>query len=159
MSLRNAAFIGILLLVWLPGLAIILYASDLFSLGNVSGGGWLTIAIVVSGPVIAEDASLVGEVTPFAAAAALVMLAPRKDETAIILVSVIICALGWFIYLALSVLLNPGMEEYDALLTIIEGATGNGSDIGILQAFATGTRVLYLVVAASLFGLKIRRDP
>jgi hypothetical protein len=158
-SIRNAAFIGILLLVWFPGVSIILYGSDLFSLGNVSGGDWMAVAIVFSGPIIAQDASLIGELTPFTAAGALVMLAPRKGELTVIVLSVIVCVLGWLIYLVLSVLISPGREGYDALLTIVEGATGNPGDIGILQAFSTSTRVLYLVVAASLLGLKIRKDP
>lgn len=158
MSMRNAAFMAVLILIWAPGIAIIAYSLDFAALGNALKGDLVAIAIVVSGPIIAKDASLIGEMTPFAAAAALVLLAPRKQETKIVIGSIGICIIGWLVYLTLSVLLNKGTRSFDALSTVVEGATGSAGDIVILQAFATGTRVLYLVVAASLVGLKIRRD-
>ena len=156
--MRNIAFLTILTILWVPGLSIIIFATDLFGMGDSVAGNLVVNAIVLSGPIIAKDASLVGEVTPFAFAGALVLLAPKKSETRILIASICISAVGWLIYLTLSVLLNDGSATYEALLTVIEGATGNVENSAILQAFSTGTRVLYLVVAASLLGLKIRKE-
>ncbi|SMC68778.1 hypothetical protein [Rhizobium sp. RU36D] len=157
MSRRNLAFMAILIALWLPGLAIIFYILDILSLGNFFHGDDIAIAIVLSGPIVTEDASLIGEATPFAAAGALVLLAPNKTETRVVFYSVCISAIGWLIYLMLSVLLNEGQSGYEAMLTIIQGATGSEKGISILQAFATGSRVVCLVVAASMLGLKFRR--
>lgn len=156
MNLRHVAFLAILIAAWLPGLSMIFYIDNLFGLGNLFFGDHVAIAITKSGPVVVQDASIIGEVTPFAVAGVLVLLAPKKQDVAILVWALFCSGLGWVIYLSLSTLIGQGASGFDMMRKVIQLQGGEPADISVLQAFATGMRILYLVIGAGLLGLKVK---
>jgi hypothetical protein len=156
MSYRGVFFCIVLVLLWVPCLAILAQFSDVGELGDIAAGKWFAIAIANSAPLIAQDASLFGELTPVAVAAALTLLAPGKTETKLIYFAVLLCIVGWGLYLTLSVALQDGSEFHNALQTSIEGDVAGSSGFPAIHGFVSATRVFYLVVGASLVGINLR---
>src|SRR3546814_5923206 len=96
------------------------------------------LAIAGSAPIIAQDASLFGELTPVAVAAALTFLAPKKDDARLIYVSVVICVIGWLLFLTLSVLTEDGMRFHASLVTTMEEEGRDvDDDLFALKGFIT----------------------
>ena len=108
MSYKGASFCIVLVLLWIPCLAILAQFSDFVGLGDFGLGKWFAITIAKSAPLIAEDASLFGELTPVAVAGALALLAPAKTQTRLIYSAVGLCVVGWGLYLLLSVQIQEG---------------------------------------------------
>lgn len=166
--MRVIGFCLLLGFLWIPALFIMASISDVWGLGELFHGESIAITIAQTAPVIAEDISLFGELSPFMIAGLLTVLAPKKDEKLLIGVSLAICSVGWLIYLALTVFIQDGSTYGEVLETILETAPTQGhsqtapnapaSNLGVLQGFATGCRVFYIVVGASLLGISIRKE-
>jgi hypothetical protein len=163
MTAKNLFFCLLLVLLWVPSLSVLVQFSDIFGLADFNLGTVFAVTIARSAPLIAKDASLFGELTPVAVAAGLTMLAPNKGEAKLIYISVALCALGWIQYLALSVLTDQqtppehNTQFFTAIQTIIESEVGPSGMVAF-KGFVTGTRVFYLVIGASLFGIRLRSE-
>jgi hypothetical protein len=155
MAYRSIAFCALLAALWIPCVCILVQVSDFAGLGDWVPGKFFAVAIARSAPFVAKDASLFGELTPVAVAAGLTVLAPRKTELTLIYTAVIVALIGWALYLVLSVLTEEG-PFYQALQTLMEGEPG--AKLSALTGFVTSTRVFYLVVGATLIGVRIRKD-
>jgi hypothetical protein len=157
MTRKSVFFCLLLVLLWIPCLAILVQFSDFARLGDITLGTFFAVGIARSAPLLAKDASLFGELTPVAVAAGLTILAPQQREGKLIYLAVALCALGWIQYLTLSVLTEEGTKFFDALQTIVESDAG-ASGMPALKGFVTGTRVFYLVIGATLLGIRLRSD-
>lgn len=155
MAYRSFAFCALLAALWIPCISILVQVSDFAGLGDFAPGKFFAVGIARSAPFVAKDASLFGELTPVAVAAGLTVLAPRKAEVTLIYTAVTIALIGWALYLALSVLTEEG-PFYSALQTLMEGEAG--ADVTALKGFVTSTRVFYLVIGATLIGIRLRKD-
>jgi len=156
MAFRYFLFCIGLIIFWLPGLSLIFYVKNFFQLGNSLLGNIVLSAIAVAGPIISSDASLLGDITPAALAAALILLGPKPTEWGFIYVSIAICAIGWAIYTYLSTMFSTGTPEYEAITTLLEVHAPAENSMNTLQAFTTGTRILFVGVGAGLAGFKLR---
>lgn len=154
--MRALVFCLFLMLLWIPAVSLLIEFLDIYQYADKNPGGFIAINIAKSAPIIAKDASSFGEFTPMALAGALTFLAPKKKNSIWIYISIIICIIGWGLYMILSSQIEPGSNFFNALETTLEGNVNNG--ISVLQNFSTGARVFYLVVAASLLGIKLRSE-
>jgi hypothetical protein len=158
MRYRGVWFCVLLALPWIPCISILVQFSDVLGLGEWSPGKLFAVVIAKSAPEIAKDTALFGELTPVAVAAAVMLLAPDKTQPRLIYAAVAICAIGWVLYLTLTVLIAPPPGPfYDALVTRTEGDISNDG-LATLKGFITGTRMFYLVVGATLLGFQMRKD-
>lgn len=156
MSPRSIAFYAILVLSLMPGFFVIVYLTDINGWGEVFGGGrWLEY-IARGAPFVTADASLFGQITPAILAGALAVLSPAKRELTALVVSLLLCAGGWVLYLALSMLLADGTPHFQAAETYFEVTTNNVADVKVVQSFVSSARVFFLVVAATLVGLRLK---
>jgi len=155
---RGSLFCLVLALLWIPCLSILIQFHDLWRLGNAVPGEFFARMVARTAPFIAQDASFFGEFTPVAIAAGLTALAPKQDEKSVFLAALIICVIGWALFLTLSVSMEPGSRFYDALFTLLEGDGKPKEDLIVLKGFATSTRVFYLVIGAALLGIRLRKE-
>ncbi|WP_156907369.1 hypothetical protein [Thalassobaculum salexigens] len=158
--IRSVSFCVLLAILWIPCLFIIIHVAGLGPLGDWIPGDFFAAAIAQSAPLIAKDASLFGELTPVAVAAGLTVLAPKRTETKLIIIAVSMCLIGWAMYLALSVLIEENTSFYQSLITVLEARDVEvEGGIPAIRGFVTGTRVFFLVVGASLIGIRLRKEP
>jgi len=156
MSLRSIAFYAILVLASIPGVLALIYITDFNGLAEDLGGGPTLEYIARGAPFISADASLFGQVTPAILAGALALLAPPKTQISALVISIGLCVGGWLVYLTLSMALADGSTGYQAVETYLEGASNSPDDVKVIQSFVSGSRVFFLVVAATLLGLRLR---
>ena len=112
------------------------------------------------------DGSLVGDLTPAAAAGALAMLAVRPISTVVSILTIGFSVFGWLCFAWLSVHTQGSTVFLDrSLLPVIELALeGNVERTTLTKAvtsigdFSLAMRVFYLMVAASAFGFLINES-
>lgn len=144
-----------------PAVSIMISFSDFWGLAEFFKGEDVAVGIVKTAPVIAQDITLFGEASPFFVAAMLTILAPQKHQRRFIMVAITLCIVGWLIYLGFTVFLQEDGKYYSAVLNVITGSGeshASSSNLSVLTSFATGSRIVFIVVGAALLGFSVRRE-
>lgn len=158
MSLRSFAFACLLAAGLAPALVMLLQFHDVAGAGAYDWGGATATLIVAAAPVVIDDLSFFGVVTPLVAATALAALAPGKGERTATVITIALCAFGWLTYASLTMSLAVGTDFFKAVQTTLEGKTvaDTSRSVAYLQGFAATARVFFLVLGATLVGVSIR---
>jgi hypothetical protein len=155
MSVRGFIFCLILVVTWVPAVAVLAQLTDFAAMGSLEIGTWFAVGIAQTAPIVVNDASLIGQLSPVAVAGVLGFVAPDKDQHSVIYAAIGISVVGWLLYLALSVVTSVGANYHDSLVTIMEGNAGPGG-FDVFQSFVTAARVFYLIVGAGLLGIRVK---
>jgi hypothetical protein len=153
---RNVLFIFILALPLAMVYPIALTYLDCYICSRIYSGGTVAALIVSSAPIILDDLTFVGELSPFFIATVLATLAPKSSERKFISLAVSVCFIGWISFVIFRVLIEPNRVLGIILATRLEGISPNS--LSILSTFSDSFRLMYVIVAAGLVGVFIRND-
>ena len=125
MHYKNASFLLILILLWMPCAFVMIYHADIFGYGNYfSWSKWFVVTTTQIAPLILNDSlSFVGQIVPAFIIFLLSILAPDQNGISVRYTAavVICCLIGWASYMYFSISLKPDTTFYNAIGTILEG--------------------------------------
>lgn len=151
-----SVFLGLLIVALVPPLLIAAQLADVPGANGLNLGGFAADVIAAIAPAVVTDAAFVGIATPVAAAGALAFLAPSKDDHATFALSIVVGGFGWLAYVWLSVQIgDPGGRSGLVNILRSEGAAAQAAADYVVN-FAKAGRLLFLVLCATLVGVKLR---
>lgn len=110
--------------------------------------------IVSSAPVVMQDLSVAGEITPPILAGLMAATIPQRSSLLRTLISFSLAVACYLLYLQLTTFLG-GQEAKTILLS---ADLSPDKDTGVLTGFAGGVRTFAAILAAAVIGLKFNRS-
>jgi hypothetical protein len=148
---QTIAFYALLLLPALVWAAITLpeYVFDSPELPSA-----VTHLLVTASPIVSKDISIFGEVTPVILAGAIIALLPKTRGSYI--AAIILAGVTYILYINLGLFFTGSHGEAVLASKWTEGTPAYLDASKTLLGFVSNVRVMALVVAGSIIGLKVR---
>jgi hypothetical protein len=148
---QTIAFYALLLLPALVWAAIAL-PEYLFNSPELSSA--VTHLLVAASPVVSKDISIFGEVTPVILAGAIIALLPKTPGSNI--AAIILAAVTYILYINLGLFFAGNHGEAVLASKLTEGTPAYAEANKTILSFVSNVRIMALVVAGSIIGLKVR---